>query len=662
MNFRDTIGHARQAIPAMNTSPATTHSLIELCKAILERLGQTPADSDDSLLTSVGQKDATATNDNMSDIATTDLSAKVRLILNRMSANAFTSTINGSARTELDVALAQIAAYFATSGAAIASTVDPGGSSRATLELILEDIAKVIVGGGPTTFPTAAAPANSISMAAVIRDTWDALRNGTGGTEPGTNKSVIDAIGSDGTNMISGDYSMGSIHQFLHGLHGVAHILFIVPEAGSVGTDNVVLQTELAKLGEVVTITQADLLAHAELASYTLCVLGTSIGGTAWTTTNLADIKITPDLPLLCVDKVVAEYFEIGTDGGDAAAKTDINAVGTIKGSLLGVGEYGITGLSVGANTVTASATYHTLTMVDGDLTETWYAYETDNANTDVVIGGVYRINNDGSVGIDETGAQVAASMLFCGFAYDASELTTLGKGIIRLAALILIYERTAGLAVTLSGDIGDLETKMIGNMKTKFSNGTPLAKFIAGTSASLGTVQPAGVSLYDVLGIFSGDGGAAQNDSAKASLDLIHTALSGSTAAVNRASGNLQMAATTIDLNQAAGTDTLFTGTTQSVVLEKLTFRMPNVDISGGALTSISIQTDDAEPAVLISTEDGALVFLEEEASLSWTGALEIPTGTLIQFTIAGGAAGVTSVCSIVAQCRAVVNLGYLN
>ena len=125
---------------------------------------------------------------------------------------------------------------------------------------------------------------------------------------------------------------------------------------------------------------------------------------------------------------------------------------------------------------------------------------------------------------------------------------------------------------------------------------------------------------------------------------------------------GKLQIAATTIDLNQAAATYLLFTGTTQSVLIEKLVFRMPNVDISGGALTTILIQTDDATPAVIINnTSEGILANLTEEASLSWTGVLLIPVGTLIRLTIAGGAAGVACSCDIVAESRAVVDGGYL-
>ena len=124
---------------------------------------------------------------------------------------------------------------------------------------------------------------------------------------------------------------------------------------------------------------------------------------------------------------------------------------------------------------------------------------------------------------------------------------------------------------------------------------------------------------------------------------------------------GGLNIVPTTIDLNQAAATYTLLTGTTQAVVLEKLTFRMPNVDISGGALTSISIHTDDVTPAVIFNTTDGVLANLTEEASLTWTGALHIPVGTILQLTIAGGAGGTACVCDVIAQSRCVVAGGIL-
>jgi len=128
------------------------------------------------------------------------------------------------------------------------------------------------------------------------------------------------------------------------------------------------------------------------------------------------------------------------------------------------------------------------------------------------------------------------------------------------------------------------------------------------------------------------------------------------------RVMGRLQIAATTIDLNQVVGTYDLFTGTTQDVVVERLVIRMPNI-VAGGALTSISIQTDDTTPQVFISAADGAVANLTAEAQLAWTGAILIDAGTgaKIRLTIAGGAHGVAYVCDVIAECRAVISGGYL-
>ena len=125
---------------------------------------------------------------------------------------------------------------------------------------------------------------------------------------------------------------------------------------------------------------------------------------------------------------------------------------------------------------------------------------------------------------------------------------------------------------------------------------------------------------------------------------------------------GGLQMAATTIDLNQGVGTYVLFTGTTQDVVVEKLVIRMSGA-AAGGALTSISIQTDDATPIVFIDVVTGAVANLTNEAQLAWTGAalIDAGTGATIGLTIAGGATGFACVCDVVAEYRAVVAGGNL-
>ncbi len=126
---------------------------------------------------------------------------------------------------------------------------------------------------------------------------------------------------------------------------------------------------------------------------------------------------------------------------------------------------------------------------------------------------------------------------------------------------------------------------------------------------------------------------------------------------------GKSVITATTIDLNQVAASYDLFQVALQDVVLESLVIRMPNI-VAGGALTNISIQTDDATPQVIISAADGAVGNLTAEAQLSWTGAmlLDAGTGVKIQLTIAGGAHGVAYVCDVVAIHRAVGSAGRLN
>lgn len=124
---------------------------------------------------------------------------------------------------------------------------------------------------------------------------------------------------------------------------------------------------------------------------------------------------------------------------------------------------------------------------------------------------------------------------------------------------------------------------------------------------------------------------------------------------------GTMQEAAKTIDLNQAAATYDLFTGTTQVVMLESLVIQMP-VGAAGGALTSISIQTNDATPQVLISAVQGAVINLTSENQLIWTGKIRVATGKKIQLTIGGGATGAAYVCNVVAELRAVVSGGSLS
>lgn len=132
------IGNKTDTIPAMNAAPGND-SIERQVKAILERVGATPADPDDSLLTSVGQRDAAATADDLSDVTTTDLEAKIRRVLLRFSANAFSSDVQGAARTDIEAMVTAMATYFAALGAAWSVQVN-GQAAKDNLEQTIEDI------------------------------------------------------------------------------------------------------------------------------------------------------------------------------------------------------------------------------------------------------------------------------------------------------------------------------------------------------------------------------------------------------------------------------------------------------------------------------------------------------------------------------------------
>lgn len=113
---------------------------------------------------------------------------------------------------------------------------------------------------------------------------------------------------------------------------------------------------------------------------------------------------------------------------------------------------------------------------------------------------------------------------------------------------------------------------------------------------------------------------------------------------AVGSGTQKSKIAATTEDLNQAAASYDLFTGTTLDVILYGLTLRNANVDASddSGSFTGISIETDDVTPSVFLSQADGVKANLTSEATLGWDGGnagVIIKVGTKIQLTIYGGA-----------------------
>lgn len=71
-----------------------------------------------------------------------------------------------------------------------------------------DPVSTALTGTGIATMPAALAPANGVNAFELLRDIWDGVRNGTGGTEPGANKSIVDAIGFDGAASVTSTAGM----------------------------------------------------------------------------------------------------------------------------------------------------------------------------------------------------------------------------------------------------------------------------------------------------------------------------------------------------------------------------------------------------------------------------------------------------------------------
>ena len=293
-------------------------------------------------------------------------------------------------------------------------------------------------------------------------------------------------------------FNVHSIIGLLFGDHSTISILFVIPEAvGAINGHNAAILTELQKLGRVDAITQADALNYPHFAEYNIVVCGTD-NGTAWVAANLAHVKEFPE-PVICVDATVAAYLLIGTDGGDAAAKTVLTAIAEIKANDLGIGIEGLTGLAVGANTISSATVYNTIDMSAASITETFFGTETVADNTDVLLAAVFKRQADSTRGILSDGSEATGSRYFYGPAYSAADLNTLGLAVVELICHMAIQSTTAAVGVEISGDIGDLETKLFGNQASEFNNGNPLVEFLAGRNSS-GTKLAVGVSLPDMI------------------------------------------------------------------------------------------------------------------------------------------------------------------
>ena len=337
------------------------------------------------------------------------------------------------------------------------------------------------------------------------------MAGGGGGIDPGSS-GVLAAggasqasIGVDGSTPYVGQFDESTLIGWLFGQHQVVNILFVIPEAvGSINTSNAAILVELQKHGHVDTIVQGDAVNFPDFAQYNFVVCGSDISS-AWVLSNLDHVREFPE-SVLCVDEGVAGHFLMGVVGGDAAAVTAMVAIPQIEANDLGIGHGPDVGLVAGANTIAASTIFNTIDMSDADITETFFGTESSADNTDVLLACIFKRQPDGTRGINSDGFEVPGTRWFYGPAFSAVDLNTLGMAVLGLIAHMAIQASTE-VGFEVSGDIGDLETKIFGNQANEFNNGNPLVEYLTGRNSS-GTRLAIGKSLYDIIGAAYVDGG----------------------------------------------------------------------------------------------------------------------------------------------------------
>lgn len=132
----------------------------------------------------------------MQDVASTNV---------KVSGYMYTSGVTNSSRLVVDTitgstwfvdALDGSAGAKVSGGSAAAVAADDVSSVASSLATLQAEFSGA---AGIASFPASAAPANNVSLAEVVRDIWDVLRNGTGGAEPATNRSITDYVGASAT-------------------------------------------------------------------------------------------------------------------------------------------------------------------------------------------------------------------------------------------------------------------------------------------------------------------------------------------------------------------------------------------------------------------------------------------------------------------------------
>lgn len=202
-------GNKSDAIPAMNLAPGTD-SIVAHVKAILERVGATPADPDDSLLTTVGQRDDAVTVAATASIVSLlrDLIAGLSIVASGVGGG---FEIDGS--PSLVTALGTTGAVVTDSATSVLGVSGANNNNNAfdsssvvanSNGSILERLEHILVALGGTTGTTSALGTTSTAIDTVARLEANDYWNGgvficVDGTNAGLARPIYDFVNATGT-------------------------------------------------------------------------------------------------------------------------------------------------------------------------------------------------------------------------------------------------------------------------------------------------------------------------------------------------------------------------------------------------------------------------------------------------------------------------------
>ncbi|MCK9569872.1 DUF4815 domain-containing protein [Candidatus Pacearchaeota archaeon] len=263
------------------------------------------------VIVEVGEMSDTATADDLSDIASTSVHAKLGRLLLRFSANAFAATVNGSSRADIEAMVTGLASYIKAAGAAFAPSI--GGSTRADIDAALAALdAEIYTAGHTLKTPNTKIGDIARTIDLILGSRWDS--SGDLGTDIATlvGRNNPDAAGTAAGLHATTDGLIGDVQTVVDGIEAK--------------TDLILPGTKFATKTSTADLTSGDLF------SYTGSVGIISIIGRI--TTDIEDVSVTVKLTIT-PDALSAKDICAVKDIQDFVAGTLLSITGTFTDALV---------------------------------------------------------------------------------------------------------------------------------------------------------------------------------------------------------------------------------------------------------------------------------------------------------------------------------------